>query len=157
MEIEQSETNVSIEDLDSLLRLDIYVIDSGWDSVAHRVLCNSLDLIKNYLVNHNLYVLSPDQSTKLLSAHSELIEKDPVLMVVDPLALKLRNPHGYGARLVLGQIYDESRVEWLIRMFLRVVNTHSETLDIAHTFQEYNYREGVKGAVEIVFESFGDK
>jgi hypothetical protein len=157
MEIEQSETNVSIEDLDSLLRLDIYVIDSGWDSAAHRVLCNSLGLIKNYLVNHNLYVLSPDQSTKLLSAHSELIEKDPVLMVVDPLALKLRNPHGYGARLVLGQIYDESRVEWLIRMFLRVVNTHTETLDIAHTFQEYNYREGVKGAIEIVFESFGDK
>lgn len=157
MEIEQSETNVSIEDLDSLLRLDIYVIDSGWDSVPHRVLCNSLDLIKNYLTNHNLYVLSPDQSTKLLSSHPELIERDPILMVVDPLALKLNNAHGYGARLVLGQIYDESRIEWLIRMFLRVVNTHTETLDIAHTFQRYNYREGVKGAIEIVFESFGDK
>ena len=66
-------------------------------------------------------------------------------MVVDRLAQKLNNPHGYGARIMLGNIHDRERVDWLIKMFLRVVNTHAETLDIAYTVQQYNYKEGHPG------------
>lgn len=141
--------------LDLSSRLDVYIVDSGWDSVAHRVLNRSLDLFKSYLRIHNLYILSTEQSVQLLTEHSDLLGKDPVILVVDPLARALNNPSGYGARVVLGLIEDEHRVEWLIKMFLRVVNTHIKTLDIAHTFREHNHKEGVKGAVEIIVESFG--
>ncbi len=141
--------------LESGLKLDVYIIDSGWDSVAHRVLEGAEDLFETYLSDHNLYKLTRDQSIELLRKHPDIIGKDPVVMVVDKLARVLENPSGYGARLMLGLVHDKQRVEWLIKMFLRVVNTHAETLDIAHTFQEMNYKEGIKGTVEIVMESIG--
>ena len=143
----------SLEDLDSHLRLDIYIVNSGWDSMQSRVLMKSLDLIKAYIKRHNLFILSPEQSVRMLSAHPDMIGKDPLIIVVDKLAQQLKSPHGYGAQVALGLCHDEARVQWLIRMFLRVVNTHSETLDIAYTFQEFNHKEGVKGAIEIMVES----
>lgn len=155
-ELENQQLAMSTEeyDFESNLRLDIFIIDSGWDSVAHRVLNNSMDLLKNYLKKHNLYVLSPEQSMQVLMAHSDLIGRDPILMVVDRLAAKLNNPHGFGARLILGHIHDEHRVDWLIKMFVKIVNTHFEALDIAYTFQQYNHKIGVKGAIDIIMESF---
>lgn len=143
----------SMEDLDSHLRLDIYIVNSGWDSMQSRILMRSLDLIKAYIKRHNLYILSPEQSVRMLSGHPDLIGKDPLIIVVDKLAKTLQSPHGYGAQVALGLCDDENRVEWLIRMFLRVVNTHSETLDIAYTFQEFNHKEGIKGAIDIIADS----
>jgi len=154
---DEGQKAVGVEDSVDLdqFGLDIYIIDSGWDTVAHRVLQRSMPLVKSYLKEHNLFVLSQEYSLEVLRNHPELIGKDPVIMVVDRLARKLKNPHGFGARVMLGQVHLESHVFKLIKMFLRIVNTHEQALDIAHTFQEHNYKEGVKGALDIIIESFG--
>ena len=146
----------SLVSMKDRLRLDVYVIDSGWDSVAHSVLQRSMDLFKTYLTDHNLYLLSHEQSAEYLKAHPELIGQDPILIVVDHLAKKLHNPQGFGTLIALGLIKDRARVEWLIKMFLKIINTHTETLDIAYTFQQYNHKEGVKGTVDIIMESVGE-
>jgi hypothetical protein len=54
------------------LRLDIYVIDSGWESLAHSYLASVIDLFKAYLTEHNLYILSRDQSIAFLMDHPQL-------------------------------------------------------------------------------------
>ena len=156
-EISEQTLNQELDALESGLKLDVFIIDAGWDSVAHQVLHREMPLIKTYLTTHNLYVLTPEQSIRLLTSHPQMIGKDPILMVVDKFARALANPHGYGARIHLGTISEEHHVLWLIRMFLQIVNNHSETLDIAYTFQQYNYKEGIKGTVEIVMESFGNR
>ncbi|MBF0120715.1 MAG: hypothetical protein HQK79_17950 [Desulfobacterales bacterium] len=156
LNIEETENKlITLEnEFEANLRLDIYIIDSGWDDDSHIFLNQSMDLIKSYVKNHNCYIFSHEQSLKFLTSHPELIGKDPIIVVVDRLAKKLNNPEGFGARLMLGEVQDKSRIEWLIKMFLKVVNTHCETLDIAFTFKEYNYKQGLKGAVDIIIESF---
>ena len=154
---ELSCTSSSMDSLKARLSLDVYVIDSGWDSLAHNVLHGSMDLFKNYLKSHNLYILSHEQSTEYLRKHPELVGQDPILIVVDHLAKKLHNPNGFGTLIALGLINDRARLEWLIKMFIKIINTHNKTLDIAYTFQQHNHKEGIKGAVEIIMESVGQK
>jgi hypothetical protein len=147
--------SASLEQIDSHLNLDIYVIDSGWKTLAHKILVGEMDLFKAYLKEHNLFILSPEQSVAFLKEHPEMIGRDPIIAVVDKLARDLDNPDGFGTRLELGGIHDPKRIHWLIQMFVRVINSKSEILDIANTFRKYNHKAGVKGAVEIVMETFG--
>ena len=145
----------SLHQIDSQLRIDIYIIDSGWDSLAHKYLTGVLDLFKAYLTDQNLYIFSAEQSIAFLKDHPDLIGKDPIIVVIDKLARTLNNPDGFGTRLELGLIKDPYRVEWLIKMFVRIVNNRAEMLDIAHTFREYNHKEGITGAIDIIMETFG--
>lgn len=154
IKIDPAEIAASIE---SHSRLDIYIIDSGWDSLPHRVLHRSLDLFKAYLTDHNVYVLTPEQSTAFLKQYPDLIGKDPIIAIVDGLARKLSNPSGFGTRLELGLVNDAYRLEYLLKMFLQIVNTKTDILDIAYTFREHNHMEGVKGAIDIIMESFGNR
>ena len=149
------EAKKAAENIEAKSRLDIYIIDSGWDSLAHHVLHRFLDLFKAYLTEHNVYMLSPEQSVAFLKQHPGLIGKDPIIAIVDDLARKLNNPYGFGTRLELGAVNDPLRLEQLLKMFLQVVNDRKSILDIAYTFRELNHKEGVKGALDIVMESFG--
>jgi hypothetical protein len=152
IKMDPAETTESIE---AQSRLDIYIIDSGWDSLPHRVLHRSLDLFKTYLTDHNVYILTPEQSAAFLKQHPDLIGKDPIIAIVDGLARKLNNPSGFGTRLELGLVHDAYRLEYLLKMFLQIVNTKTDILDITETFREHNHKEGVRGAIEIIMESFG--
>ena len=152
---EKTKNAALLREIDSHLNLDIYIIDSGWHSTAHAHLAREFDLFKAYLSEHNLYVLTPQQSVDFLKKHPELIGRDPVIAVVDRLARDMNNLDGFGTRLELGMIEDPARIDWLLRMFVRVINSQAEILDIANTFRKYNYKEGVKGTIEIIMETLG--
>lgn len=151
----RSKKTATLDPMGREFRLDVYIIDSGWDCPAHRVLVNSLDHFTAYLSDNNLYVLTREQSIAFLKAHPELIGKGPIVAVVDRLAKKLGNPHGYGVRLCLGTFHDPQQLDWVLRLFARAINTKTETLDIAHTFSVYGQKLGFQGAVEIIMESVG--
>ena len=140
-------------EIESDLRLDIYIIDSGWESLAHTYLASVIDLFKAYLTEHNLYILSPEQSIAFLKEHPHYIGRDPIIAVVDKIARTLNNPEGFGAQLELGLIEDPHRIEELIKMFVRIVNNKDRILEIAHAFRKYNHKEGIKGALDIVMEA----
>ena len=140
----------SYHEIESDLRLDIYIIDSGWESLAHTYLASVIDLFKAYLTEHNLYILSPEQSVAFLQEHPHYIGRDPIILVVDKIARTLNNPEGFGAQVELGLIKDPHRIEGLIKMFVRIVNNKDKILEIGHAFREYNHKEGTKGALDII-------
>jgi hypothetical protein len=140
----------SDHEIESDLRLDIYVIDSGWESLAHSYLASVIDLFKAYLTEHNLYILSRDQSIAFLMDHPSYIGSDPIIVVVDKIARTLNKHEGFGTQLELGLIKDPHRIESLIKMFVRIVNDKEKILDIAHTFRKYNHKEGINGAIDII-------
>lgn len=150
----QEASNHSAEEELNSFKLDVYIVDAGWDSLAHRVLNESMELIKSYLRDQNLFILSPEQSVKFLRSHPDLVGRDPIVIIVDRLARKLQNPDGFGARIGLGLIENEYELHNLIKMFLTVINKHESTLDIANTFRKYNHQEGMNGAIDIIMESF---
>ena len=155
MNEEPNDGTSGIDLLQQQLQLNVYVIDAGWNTTAHHCLVDSLPLFRQFLTAHNLYVLDRRQSVEFLKRHPMLMGKDPVVAVVDNLARKLKSPNGYGARLCLGLIDNPALINWLVRMFLRIINTHVATLDIAHTFRFYSHKEGIRGAVEIIMENLG--
>ena len=147
----------SDQEIDSDLRLDIYIIDSGWESLAHTYLASVIDLFKAYLTEHNLYILSPEQSIAFLKEHPHYIGRDPIIVVVDKIARTLNNPEGFGTQLELGLIKEPYRIEAMIKMFVRIVNDKEMILDIAYTFRKYNHKEGIQGALDIILATLGHR
>ena len=100
----------SDHEIESDFRLDIYIIDSGWESPAHTYLDSVIDLFKAYLTEHNLYILSPEQSIAFLKEHPQYIGSDPIIVVIDKIARNLNNHEGFGTQLELGLIKDPHRI-----------------------------------------------
>ena len=136
-------------------RFEVYVIDSGWKNEAGEVVRESLELFAKYLKRHTVYVLTEDQSEEFLQDHPQLLGKDPIIAILDRGAIERRSPHGIGARLMLGQVHDRNRVQSLLKMLLRIVNTRQLAADLPGSVRREVHREGVSGAIEVIMSTTG--
>src|SRR5208283_3449808 len=75
-------------------RFRIFVIDSGWNSVASRVLKVNLDLFLDLNREEPTYFLGRDVSVALLRQHESLIGRDPILIVHDMQVIRKRGTDG---------------------------------------------------------------
>lgn len=64
-------------------RFRIFIMDSGWNSVAHKVLQENFALIRDLQKEDPIYVLSREQSIEFLRQHPERIGKEPTIGVHD--------------------------------------------------------------------------
>ena len=136
-------------------RFEVYVIDSGWKTEAGETLRESMELFTKYLKDHDVYVLDEDQSEDFLQHHPQLLGKDPIVAVLDRAAIERGSSDGIGARLLLGRIHDKTRVQSLLKMLLRIVNTRQLARDLPKAVREEVHREGVSGAIEVIMETTG--
>ena len=148
--------------------LDVYVVDSGWEGLGHRILTKSIGIMKRFLTSHKLFVMSQDQSDAFLKRHPSYIGRDPLLVVVDPGARLRNSKSGFGTVLVLGDYHwvvgrsknpqlSEIQFQTLIKMFLRIINSNEGSTEIADDFRNHNHQVGVKGTLEIVMDSLGQE
>ena len=151
---------------DSCLKVDIYVIDSGWDSLPHRVLRESIDMMKRYLESHNLFILTHEQSSAFLERHPQYVGKDPLLVTVSPRDKKQKHPAGFGTALVLGQgkwtqgfpttaRINRDQVQVMIKTYLRIINNYKGAHSLARGFRELSHKEEKQGSLYIVMHSLG--
>lgn len=131
-------------------RFEVYVIDSGWKNEASEVVRESLELFTKYLRRHTVYVLSEDQSEEFLQDHPQLLGKDPIIAVLDRTAIERGSDNGVGARLLLGRVHNKTRVQALLKMLLRIVNTRQMAEDLPGSIRKEVHREGVSGAIEVI-------
>lgn len=131
-------------------RFEVYVIDSGWKNEASECVRESLELFKKYLKDHDVYVLDEDQSEDFLQNHPQLLGKDPIIAILDREAIRRQSRNGVGARLMLGRVHDKNRVQALLKMLLRIVNTRKLALDLPKSIRQEVHREGVSGAIEVI-------
>jgi hypothetical protein len=136
-------------------RFEVYVIDSGWKTEAGETLRESMDLFTKYLKDHDVYVLDEDQSENFLQHHPQLLGKDPIVAVLDRAAIERGSSDGIGARLLLGRVHDKNRVQALLKMLLRIVNTRQLAQDLPKAVRQEVHREGVSGAIEVIMETTG--
>ena len=129
----------------SKLRVDVYVIDSGWQTMAHTAVAENRDMMKHYLADHNLYFLSHEQSTAFLKRHPKYIGRDPILVAICPKERRKNSRQGYGVALVLGRLkwvlgipdhHSMNMVQYvaMIKMFVRIINGHDGTRNLARPF-----------------------
>ena len=145
-------------------KFDIYVVDSGWKTAIHKELIDNMSLLTGFLKEHNLHVLDEKQSIRFLRENSHLITSEPIVLAVDPkLMAEMQagrvefdnETPGYGIRLNLGQVRDESHVVPMLKWFLEVLCNQIAASQIARIVRETAHKEGISGAIEIVADTTG--
>src|SRR5262249_45447979 len=76
-------------------RFRIYIVDSGWNSPAHRVLVENFALIRDLQKDDPIYVLSREQSIEFQRRHGSRIGRDPIIAVHDMEALDQGGTAGF--------------------------------------------------------------
>lgn len=129
-------------------RFRIFVIDSGWNHPASKVLQDNFELIHALTDEDPIYVLDRDKSIALLRKNKGLIGHDPIIAVHDVTASGLRKHLGF--RLHLGLQENEKECLSSLKMFARFINTHRDSKDLEADCRRKLHKQGMAGAIEIV-------
>ena len=134
-------------------RFRIFVIDSGWNHPASKVLNENLDLIHALTHEDPIYILDKDKSISLLRKNKRLIGHDPIIAVHD-LAPRVKRGKvkTRGFRLHLGLQDSEEQALGALKMFARFINTHRDAKDLEADVRHKLHKQGLAGAIEIVGE-----
>jgi hypothetical protein len=132
-------------------RFRFFVIDSGWDSAAARVMRANLEMIARFQEGDPLFVLTQEQSTDLIRRNPQFLGKDPILLARDLGAANREGRSEYhGFHLNLGLIKHADEALAVLKEFLAFLATHRDSPDIEGEVRGRLHRDGLKGAVEIV-------
>ena len=133
-------------------RFQIFIIDAGWDSPAHRVLRQNFGLLRELQKGERIYVLSREKSIEFIRRHrSELLGKDPIIAVHDLDALGTGGTAGFhGFRLHLGLLRTEEQALLALQAFSRFLNANRQAADLEAVIRAQLRREGFLGAIEII-------
>jgi hypothetical protein len=132
-------------------RFHIFVIDSGWNCAASKVVADHIDILTHLNLDDELYVLDRKTSLALLRHYPLQVGRDPTIAVHD---LKPRHrhriKHTHGFRMHLGILDDEHQVLGALKMFARFLVTHRDADDIDRLVRQDLHRQGIAGAIQII-------
>lgn len=129
-------------------RFRIFIIDSGWNHPASKVLSENFELIHALTHEDPIYVLDKEKSVELLRKNKGLIGHDPIIAVHDVTASGFRKHLGF--RLHLGLLDSETEALSSLKMFARFINTHRDAKDLEADVRRKLHKQGMSGAIEIV-------
>ncbi|HKM68809.1 MAG TPA: hypothetical protein VJX94_01790 [Stellaceae bacterium] len=132
-------------------RFRIFVVDSGWNSAAHRVLQENFGLIRDLQKDDPIYVLSREQSIEFIRHHQERIGREPLIAVHDLAAMSESGTSDFhGFRLHLGLLRTPQQALLALQNFTRFLSTHRQSTDLEAEIRTDLRREGLAGAIEII-------
>jgi hypothetical protein len=132
-------------------RFRVFVIDTGWNETAHRVLRKQIPLFDTLIGDTPTYWLDRRTSVALLRKHRELIGRDPILCVHDLRAVKRRGTLGvHGLRLHLGLLRSEDALTRALQMVLHFLARHEESSNFEAEVHSRLQLEGLRGAIAIM-------
>lgn len=132
-------------------RFHIFVIDSGWNSVASKVLHENLDLIRDLNSDDHVFFVGRDASIALLRKYAWQIGRDPILSVHDMRPIhRHRVHHSHGFRMHLGILQDEKEVLSSLQMFARFLKMNRAVADVEAAVRKTLRQEGFSGAIQVI-------
>lgn len=132
-------------------RFRIFIIDSGWNSVARRVLRHNFALVRRLHREDPIYLLSRKRSRDFIHRHRTLIGRDPIIAVHDLDAIQQHGDAGFhGIHLHLGILRTPRQVLTALQAFARFLRVHRESPYLEADIRSELRREGIVGTVEIL-------
>jgi hypothetical protein len=132
-------------------RFQIFIIDTGWNSPARKVLHENFAFLLDLQQGDPIYVLDRQKSLAFLRGHPSLMGKGPVIAVHDLNALRESGTGGFhGFRLHLGLMRSEGQALLALETFARFLATHRQSVDLEAEIRRDLRREGIIGAIEII-------
>jgi hypothetical protein len=132
-------------------RFRIFIIDSGWNSPAHRVLQENFGILRELQKEDPIYVLSQEQSIEFIRHHQDRIGREPLIAVHDLAAMRDSGTEDFhGFRLHLGLLRTPEQALLALQNFVRFLSTHRHSVDLEAEIRADLRREGFAGAIEII-------
>src|SRR5215469_9012931 len=132
-------------------RFQIFIVDGGWNSPAHKVLHENFRMLRDLAKNDPIYVLSREKSIEFIYSHPSRLGKGPAIVVHDLAALREGGATGFhGFRLHLGLMRSEEQALLALELFARFLATHRRSVDLEADVRRNLRREGIIGAIEII-------
>jgi hypothetical protein len=131
-------------------RLRIFIIDTGWNSVAGKVLRENLSLFNDLTRDDPTYVVDRETSVKIVRRHQALIGRDPIISVHNLNALQRRRGAVHGFRAHLGLLRDEESILSALQLFAAFLSKFRNSEDFEVGVRRALRLEGLAGAVDIV-------
>jgi hypothetical protein len=132
-------------------RFRIFIIDTGWDSPANKVLQENFALLRELQREDPIYVLGKEKSIEYLRHHQERIGHDPIIAVHDLAAMDDTGTTDFhGFRLRLGLLRTREQALLGLQNFARFLRMHRQSTDLEADIRRNLRREGLAGAIEII-------
>ena len=132
-------------------RFQIFIVDSGWNSPARRVLHENFGMLRDLAKNDPIYVLSREKSIEFILSQPSLLGKGPAIIAHDLAALREGGTGSFhGFRLHLGLMHSEEQALLALELFTRFLATHRRSVDLEADIRRDLRREGIIGAIEII-------
>lgn len=142
---------MSPPDLEKPLRFQLFVVNTGWHSDASKVVEENMENFKALMGPIPVYVLSKEQSRKVLLSDPDRIGTDPCLLLIDQHASGGQGANGYhGFRLSLGRAASKSEALEIFQTFTRFIATHMSSTDIEHQVRKRLKKEGFQNVFEVL-------
>jgi hypothetical protein len=132
-------------------RFRIFIIDTGWNAMAQKVLQAHLALFRGLMGGNPVYALGGDMSLALLRRNRDLIGRDPIIYVHDLHALRHGRTSGvHGLRLHLGLLRDEDRVKRALTILVEFLARFQMSEDFEFQVRRRLHLAGLVGAIAII-------
>jgi hypothetical protein len=140
-------------------RFHVFLIDTGWNGPVSRVLQAHMPLFHHYYPQDPVYILSKEQSIKILKSSPEHIGRDPMVIMYDTYVAsgaaarlnKKANYHGF--RLNLGIIRNPEQALAKLQEFLKFVAKNREADCMSREVERELHREGLGNMVKLLREA----
>lgn len=138
--------------------LDIFVIDSGRASAAQKVLAENLRYLEEYMLEeHDLYVLSEQQSVDVLKESPLLIGSDPIVLIIDRAAYCEKRKTGFAVRINFGLLQAPSAVLAYMTQIVRLTSYYDKnSFDLSEVVRTVVRKGGARGTTKLIMEEIGE-
>ncbi len=138
-------------------RFHVFLVDTGWNEPVSKVLREQIPLFHQYYPQDPVYVLTKEQSVKLLKRAPEHIGRDPMVLMYDiykPKGVRSKEkPNYHGFRLNLGVIKHPQQALAKLQEFLKFVTKNRTAECLSCEVQRELHREGLSNMVNILREA----
>lgn len=131
-------------------RFRIFILDSGWNSAARRVLHENFHMIRDLHFDCPIYFLGRERSLEIMRRFPELVGKDPIIRVHCEVTSQQHKPGFHGFRLHLGLLKEEEAALQALQNFTKFIAVHRNSMDLEADMRKRLRQEGLTGAFEIV-------
>lgn len=133
-------------------RFRIFIIDSGWNTVARRVLRHNFALLRRLRKEELIYLLCRKRSVEFIRRHRSLIGRDPIIAVHDLKAIELHGTaHFHGFHLHLGILRTPGQALMALQTLAQFVSTRRHSENLETEIRSELRHESMVGALEIFF------
>jgi hypothetical protein len=138
-------------------RFHIFLIDTGWNGPVSKVLRSQFPLFRAYHPKDPLYILTQEQSIRVLQQSPEHIGLDPIIVAYDlhrPAHANDESDECYrGFRLNLGLFRNPEQALQRLQHFVRFIAVHRTSDSLISEVRREMHKEGLENLIKIMGEA----